>query len=550
MPIQPKFSLKQDNGFVYLIVAIPYVRAASAEVVVDDQVVTFFCKPYLLRLRLPGPVENDEHDEFRAVYDPNTDNGTITLHLPKCSKGADFKDLDLISTLLCAAPKSPLSVGEGDNRPGVGDGERKLIEVISDKGNSPDETDTAEEGKNEEMGQLNSTDDALKGITSSLRILDLEQSETTDEPIYPYGFNDKYSEVFSTLREEFFDLIELPEPEKTPFPERRVLREAFEQHRFDAERYMGDFAGAPDDPIYIEAMAYRGIWDEVWAQVSSTCSADEAFLSTADFSDADRSDMASLGRGKVTTSNLSSSETARMVMAAADIIFAYCYDRRITDGDGSIESAYNIARISATLSWTERFDEGEEHILLRACARRSLCYPYLRVWKLTRKVFADVVKVLLIGKRMVLRILLDVRRTFEQGEQGHYLLNKVYMSDLCIWAQGEHMDDVFRGAGRRLNEAKGKFSKEAVGFDIDQLEEHVLRVQREEEEEESSSSSDSSSYESSHESDVDENKDDDENGDDSNTVDKPKEEKESSSSKDLLALESLHPPTVFDDILK
>jgi protein SHQ1 len=36
-----------------------------------------------------------------------------------------------------------------------------------------------------------------------------------------------------------------------------------------------------------------------------------------------------------------------------DILFAYCYDWRVTEGSHCIETPWNISRLSATLSWFE-----------------------------------------------------------------------------------------------------------------------------------------------------------------------------------------------------
>lgn len=85
MPVRPRFQLRQDSKSVFLEIRVPYVRVADMEITVDGKAVSFHCKPYLLRLKLPHPVIDDERT--RAVYDPNvvrTDvcGGGVCVDLP------------------------------------------------------------------------------------------------------------------------------------------------------------------------------------------------------------------------------------------------------------------------------------------------------------------------------------------------------------------------------------------------------------------------------------------------------------------------------------
>ena len=62
------------------------------------------------------------------------------------------------------------------------------------------------------------------------------------------------------------------------------------------------------------------------------------------------------------------------------------------------------------------------HLLFHPASMR------LRYLKFTRKVFTDVCKVLLLGKRCVLQCLLNIRSIFEHTDS-HYLLNKLFLGD-------------------------------------------------------------------------------------------------------------------------
>lgn len=42
-----------------------------------------------------------------------------------------------------------------------------------------------------------------------------------------------------------------------------------------------------------------------------------------------------------------------MLLGLADVLFAYAYDHRTTEGDASVESAWTVAVLSPLLSWLE-----------------------------------------------------------------------------------------------------------------------------------------------------------------------------------------------------
>lgn len=111
MPVRPHFDLSQDDDFVTLRVLTPYVRPSEAEVVVEEapRVVHFYCKPYLLRLTLPGTVVDDER--LRVVYDVDDRNGTFTISLPKRTRGEVFPDLDMVTRLLAGGALPAGSAG-------------------------------------------------------------------------------------------------------------------------------------------------------------------------------------------------------------------------------------------------------------------------------------------------------------------------------------------------------------------------------------------------------------------------------------------------------
>jgi len=108
MPLQPKFSITQTDSSLTLKVRVPFVKVSDLEYrIIDERHLYFSCKPYLLRLQLPGRVHDEEHVDTTAKYDWNIDHGTIFLHLVKKQPGEAFEDLDMLSKLMAPKPVFP-----------------------------------------------------------------------------------------------------------------------------------------------------------------------------------------------------------------------------------------------------------------------------------------------------------------------------------------------------------------------------------------------------------------------------------------------------------
>ena len=157
-----------------------------------------------------------------------------------------------------------------------------------------------------------------------------------------------------------------------------------------------------------------------------------------------------------------SADERSLLLGLGDILFAFCHEFRLTAGEPSVESASNISRLSCCLGWMDSFREerGDDvGTVIAHCARRSLIYPYIRFWKLTRKVLTDVCKVLVLGRRCVLKCLLQLRAIFERTDS-HYMLNKLFVDDYCTWIQQVGEDTLQRFA-KRYNDAKNQFESGA-----------------------------------------------------------------------------------------
>ena len=93
---------------------------------------------------------------------------------------------------------------------------------------------------------------------------------------------------------------------------------------------------------------------------------------------------------------MEAAERRRAWCGLVDLLYAYAYDERTTDGEGTVESPWTIRRLSATLSWLDPPDS--VHAAALGAVRRALCYPLYRHWRLALAVVADVAALLRLGR--------------------------------------------------------------------------------------------------------------------------------------------------------
>jgi protein SHQ1 len=441
MPITPKFKLSQNDEFVVIRIRVPYVKTSSSELVLDGCDFTFYCRPYLLKIRLPFRVVDDER--CRATVDLEDENGTITAYLPKESTGQHFPELDLSTKLM--------SLRVADDRREALAMRLPSIEVLSSVDLTVEDT----------------TNDQTQHVESSSGVSEISLSQKQS-----YGFNMKYSNVLGNLREVFFDLIELPSPDTTPMRNRRELRLATEMSIFDGERYLGDFFGAEEDLFYIEALRFSPHWGRQWDSWSSTARADATFDVVGGFNESEMETM----QNKLPKREyiVNEAEKKSIMLVLVDILYAYAFDHRITQGESNVESAHNLTRMSAALSWLEPYNNAGDDlsVVVKQNVRRALIYPYIRHWKLASKVLGDVAKIMLLGKRCILRALLQIRTIFEVSET-HYILNKLFIDDYCVWLQQQD-SEIFESFGEQYNAAKSRIDKAHVDLPVLDLEKTAI----------------------------------------------------------------------------
>lgn len=458
MVLVPSFTIEQTETHVILHIRVPYVKISMAELLIEGTDFSFYCKPYLLKLTFPHEVLS-ESDLSSAKYDPDDNNGTLTVMLCKQESGLHFPDLDILSKLLTTQSIANLHTAV----------EESGIEVLHSEHFVDQEEDDEE---NEEIIGPHRNDTPLTIASSSSS--------------FSYGFNNQYSSIFSRARELLPEYAEISDPDHFSPAIRRSTRIALENQAFDAYRYLGDFTDGEDDPVYQAAMSYQPFWVIAWDQRQNSKEkiADEVLLQ---FSSLETEIMTQKLKNKEFLIADNSIEQQSLLFNLVDIIFSFAYDHRLTEGDenGNTESAYNITRLSAVFSCFEQYVPPQDDVLtvIKFCMRRVVAYPYLRHWKLGRKILGDVAKIFLLGKRAVFKCLLQLYHIFEHTET-HYLLNKVFITDYCSWIQSRP-DSLFKSFGKQLNVAKNALEsspfqgKGAVGFHLPNLEDFLADIHRE-----------------------------------------------------------------------
>ncbi|GBG34440.1 Protein SHQ1-like [Hondaea fermentalgiana] len=484
MPVTPQFSLSQDETFVYVRLRVPYVRVSDLEYTIEGCAVSVYVKPYLLKLSLPGEVEDDERT--KAEYDPVQDNGTVTMHLPKREKGQHFQDLDLLTKLREPAKlRSVLQGSAGDSGPGTGpanpDAARQptqpltreaagttapLIQVLSSL--NFDDTNKTENGNDEsdkkngepqgtEGENINASKDApIKTDTDGVVIDSPRKGEVVNESGQQDGDAPKYDAEaylasllentslddnskgdvdaagvqvdfkapkygFNHGMEGFFRDILNEFPELVDLPKPDSTPEAERRPaRIEAENAGFDVARYLGDLV--------GVEDDPFYRAAID------FAGPRDpsegFSEEEQVQMRQLRNREFL--DFSPLEQERALCAILDISLAYLYDLRATQGEHNVESAWTIRVLSPTLSWLDAFtDVGE---VTRAVTHRCIVYPYIRHLSLAARMLEDGAKVLQQGRRGLLRCLLGVHRIFARSDT-FYLLNRLYVTEMAIWIQ-------------------------------------------------------------------------------------------------------------------
>ncbi|KAM9813993.1 protein SHQ1 homolog [Neosynchiropus ocellatus] len=444
--ITPAFNLDQDADHLTLAIRVPYTRTSEFDLFIDGTDFKFYAKPYFLRLTLPGRIVQDGREKARF----DIDKGLFTLRVPKETPGENFEGLQMLTSLL--APRGCRSA-------------KPLVEDVS-AGCGGDAED--EEGEEEFDWQVEQEVYA-------------ERSEEELAVLQKYGFGNQRSGVFDRLQEELSDVIDVKNPEATTTAERRRARLHAEAAAFSSDHYLADLF--EDDDIK-RLLKFRP-W---WAEVSSADSGVDGLSFTED-------EKEQLRKFNNRSYLLDKAARKQALLSLAEVLLAYAYEVRSTEGEHNVESPWTIRKLSGTLCWLETYSHIKD--VLVSFGRRVMCFPLYRHFDLVSSAVRDVTLILQAGSVCVLKCLLDIHKVFRENEPA-YILNDLYITDYCIWIQ--------RVKSKKLMSLSESLKtsclrKGDLDLELEELEEAAVMVAQEEEEEESDDTGSSDSSEEGEESD-------------------------------------------------
>ncbi|XP_024412453.2 protein SHQ1 homolog [Desmodus rotundus] len=434
--LTPAFDLSQDPDFLTIAIRVPYARVSEFDVYFQGFDFKFYAKPYFLRLTLPGRiVENGSEQGF---YD--ADKGIFTIQLPKETPGQHFEGLNMLTALL--APRKSRTA-------------KPLVEEIGASEVSEEGVEDDDDDFDWEVEQS-----PYKEVSGSALNLQCQ-----------YGFGGLRSGVFQRLQDEFSDIIDIKDPDFTPPAERRQKRLAAEMAKFDPDHYLADFF---EDEAVEQILKYNPWWTDTYSEmltILGKSQEQENHATLVSFSGEEKYQL----RKFVHKSYLLDKRACRQVYySLIDILLAYCYETRVSEGENNVESAWNIRKLSSTLCWFETWTN--VHDVLVTFGRRVLCYPLYRHFKLVMKAYRDTIKILQLGKSAVLKCLLDIHKIFQESDPA-YILNDLYISDYCVWIQ-KAKSKKLAALAKTLKEVS--LTKAQLGLEVEELEAAALLVQEEE----------------------------------------------------------------------
>ncbi|GMI03587.1 hypothetical protein TrLO_g5555 [Triparma laevis f. longispina] len=428
MHITPRFTLSQTSTHVILTLTLPYIRVGSAETLIDGPNLTFTCQSYLLKLTFSNVLLDDDDHQVNAIYDPNVNNGTLSINIFKLNEGEDFNDLDLTTKLL--QPKLPKKY-----TPKI-----EIIESNEDKDEDSDDEEFEDE----------------VSVLEHLKAIEIEGEEKKVKP--KYGFNLTFTNEHSQIRPELRE-ISAVDLDVIGWSEKRELRLTKELEDFDRNRYQSDyfindikfeeFNPEGHDMLYTVAMNHAPWWfDDLSFELKSlTLEADDTEVLS-----------------KIPNKLQTIQNPKPLFLGLISILFSYILDTRLTDNEPTVESAFNLWKCSSIFNWFESYHGSRDDVkmCLVEGVRRGLCYGYCRNFELCLKGVEDLVEVMGV-RRKVIKCFIEIYRIFEKSDV-YYLMNRFYVEPYLVFLQnrteeemkefGEEVKACWMGEKRNLEKFK------------------------------------------------------------------------------------------------
>lgn len=365
---QPQFSLSQDENTLTIHIHSPNCNLAKLEVALDDEdTFLFSCKPYFLRLTVPGSIVEDER--YKSTFDEGTSKFTFTYG--KKHPGEEFYNLQIIPALF---------------PPKVGNSSEALIQVVP-----------------KQVGIFNEEESHID--------LEKEQIEY-DKGDYRFGFGQmiKHKYALGEFFSEYEDTFAV-DPREASVRERHIVRIQIEQGKFNVDHYLADLHDFENIKALIDLRSpYENSEIDLLFQWTER---ETNFLRELE----------------TPPQCLVHEQIIYGFHGLVELLFAYCYDKRINQFEECSESAWNINTLAASLCWLDVFRTPKDSITTGF--RRTLIFPLYRHFDLSYRVFEDLKCLLCLPERHLTRALIDMYYIF-QGSDKH-ILNQIFIKDYLLF---------------------------------------------------------------------------------------------------------------------
>lgn len=468
--ITPRFSITQDDEFVFLKIFISNIRfnAMGLEVVIQENMIIFHLSPYYLRLRFPHELVDDERST--ALYDSKSE--CINVKIGKLNKNEYFEDLDLPTKLLARQG----DLVDSDALTEHPDEKKKQKPLIQEIG--ADDT-------------LNTPKEDVKTIGQMGEDFNWEIEQKMDPAINEgllktkYGFDNLYDTIISVSMSNGNDINELDDPEHTKANNRVIERLRKENLKFDPEYYVSEYMtnkyGEEED---LEINGIKGLLKFTPSIVKQYLqwykeSLNSDLVMPVDFTDKEQKQM----QENIPKKTYLVDDIRPLYVTILNVIFSYMFEQIENEGTHTTESSWTMGKLCPQISFLDQqlkqtnetqdglhevSSENKEPSIIRVAIitgiRRALSYPLHRNYDLAMKAWTFVYYILRGGKRLIIRALLDVHETFRFHDV-YYVYDKILLGDLTAWFISQGSENVIRSLALEMRKEQESISKENIEFE-------------------------------------------------------------------------------------
>ncbi|GKT25575.1 Protein Shq1 like protein [Aduncisulcus paluster] len=500
--ITPQFEFEQDAKYLYVKISIPYVNLNTISFDLKGSHLTFIAKPYFLRLSLPRECISDGRE--KVSYNPFSNIATLTL--PKEKEGEFFPNLSMLTEI--AGHKTKLGQESKQEGSFIQDVNPSSSIERSDISFSSDDYKCEKELKSREVEAMKHLSDDEKELDAEIddvtqflkdhspekqkellhekldKFLTSSSSEGSSIPIrFPpsssegmsYGFNRGHNGVIAATGCMSWGLL-LSNPETVSPIVRRIRRLEEESKAFDDEQYMSGYVLDHEEKKKESVIC-------PWEGLVPSESRDSIFDGIHRLTQRDKDDLMLLKPKEYILDD--KNEIKRACLTLVAVLYSICYHAR-TEGFGSLDSEAGIKSdmkvsgeedgmatsaltgkvfclnhkhypcacyvISTLCPLFQHVDDSFTSLrdLVGTLIRRSLTWSLFRSYSFAIKVLRDCSELFRVGGRvLILSALLRLRKLFNSSDT-HYIYNKLWIDDLCVWIQAERMDMVCHWIGEEM----------------------------------------------------------------------------------------------------